>query len=164
MKTDPEPDFEMPMMIDYINDPPHTNNAIRSAYRGGGFYSGFVIDCDGTVLLAHAWAWFARGKEWWNLPLAPIENLHAYLDAYLADPPPCYDNPGIGPPEAGPPGARDAGQAGPPTEEPSGPGASGGGSSGCAVSGAPVAWPLGPLALLGLAAALKRRRRGRTAP
>lgn len=90
MKTDPDPDFELPMIIDYINHPTATNNAIRAEYRGGGFYSGYVIDCDGTVLKAHNWAWFAPGGEWWNLPLTPISDLHQFLDGYLASPPACY--------------------------------------------------------------------------
>jgi hypothetical protein len=90
MKTDEDPDFEIPMMIDYINHPPHRDNAIRTSYRGAGFYSGFVIDCDGRVLVAENWSWFAPGGEWWGLPLAPIDELHAFLDAYLANPSPCY--------------------------------------------------------------------------
>gem|GEM_PF-4914063 len=90
MKTDPEPDFELPMIIDFINHPTATNNAIRAEFRGGGFYSGYVIDCDGKVLKAHNWAWFAPGGEWWNLPLTPISDLHKFLDGYLANPPACY--------------------------------------------------------------------------
>ncbi len=90
MKTDPNPDFEIPMMVDFINDPPNKNNAIRRAYLGGGFYSGFVIDCDGKVLYSKSWAWFAPGKDWWNLPLDPISNLHGLLDKYLQNPPSCY--------------------------------------------------------------------------
>ncbi|MBW2262358.1 MAG: hypothetical protein JRG91_10335, partial [Deltaproteobacteria bacterium] len=90
LKTDPEPDFEIPTMIDFINDPPNVNNAIRATYRGSGFYSGYVIDCDGTVLVREHWGWFAAGGEWWGLPLAPIERLYSFLDAYLADPPECY--------------------------------------------------------------------------
>lgn len=91
LKSDLDPPGEIPMLIDFINSPGgETNNAIRAAYRGGGFYSGAVIDCDGTVLQEHRWAWFAEGRDWWGLPLVPIEELHALLDAYLADPPDCY--------------------------------------------------------------------------
>ncbi len=91
LKTDPKVDFEIPMMIDFINDPPNTNNAVRAAYLGSGFYSGYVIDCDGTVLKSHSWGWFAPGRDWWGLPLQPIASLQAFLDAYLADPPACYE-------------------------------------------------------------------------
>ena len=37
MKTDEDTDFEIPMAVDYINDPPNVDNAIRSAFRGDGF-------------------------------------------------------------------------------------------------------------------------------
>ncbi len=90
LKTDPEPDYTIPMMIDYVGHPDQPDDAIRSSYRGAGFYAGFVIDCDGKVIRAHDWGWFAPGGEWWNLPLAPVDELHAFLDAYLADPPDCY--------------------------------------------------------------------------
>jgi hypothetical protein len=93
MKTDPEPDFTIPMIIDFIGSPLAPDNAIRKAYYGGGFYSGYVIDCDGTILVARDWAWFGSGKSWWQLPLAPIESLHTFLDAYLAKPPRCYKPP-----------------------------------------------------------------------
>ena len=92
LKTDLDVEAEMPILIDYINSPDgQPNNAIRGAYRGGGFYSGHVIDCDGTIIDAQRWAWFEEGRDWWGLPLEPIENLHALLDDYLADPPDCYD-------------------------------------------------------------------------
>lgn len=90
MKSDPEPDFEIPMMIDYINHPGHQDNAIRTAYRGSGFYSGFVIDCDGTILDSHTWGWFGPNGEWWGLPLAPVEGLRLLLNNYLAHPSSCY--------------------------------------------------------------------------
>ena len=91
LKSDPEPDFEIPMFIDYVGDPSREDNAVRRAYTGAGFYSGFVIDCDGKILDVNDWAWFAPGKEWYGLPLEPIENLYTLLDNYLADPPVCYD-------------------------------------------------------------------------
>jgi hypothetical protein len=90
LKTDPEPDLTLPIMIDYIRSPLGNDNAIRDAYLGGGFYSGYVIDCDGKIAVAKDWAWFGPGKSWWNLPLAPIASLHAFLDAYLENPPTCY--------------------------------------------------------------------------
>lgn len=92
LKTDLSPEAEMPIMVDYINSPDgQPNNAIRGAYRGGGFYSGYVIDCDRTILDANRWAWFGEGGQWWDLPLRPIEDLHALLDDYLEDPPDCFD-------------------------------------------------------------------------
>ncbi len=90
LKTDPEPDFEIPMLIDYINVEGKNDNAIKRAYQGGGFYSGYVIDCDGTVLVRESWAWHDSGGEWWGLPLAHINELEGFLDDYLADPPSCY--------------------------------------------------------------------------
>jgi hypothetical protein len=89
LKTDPEPDFEIPMMIDYINTDLGPDNAIRFAYPGN-FYHGAVIDCDGTILDEQVWAWYGEGGEWWGLQLEPIETLYDLLDEYLADPPDCY--------------------------------------------------------------------------
>ncbi|MBW2276910.1 MAG: hypothetical protein JRF63_05420, partial [Deltaproteobacteria bacterium] len=86
MKTDPEPDLELPFMIDYINTELGANNAIRSAYHGAWFYSGAVIDCDGTILDEQSWGWYDDGGDWWGLPLEHIDNLYALLDDYLADP------------------------------------------------------------------------------
>jgi MYXO-CTERM domain-containing protein len=127
MKTDPEPDYEIPMAIDYINYPPHTDNAIRTSYRGAGFYSGFVIDCDGQVLVAENWAWYAPGGEWWGLPLARIDHLHAFLDAYLANPSSCY----TGEPSDG--GTRPDG-GGDDAGLPGDPGGNTSGGSGCGVA------------------------------
>jgi len=93
MKTDLEPDIEIPIIIDYINSPLGTDNAIWNAYTGGGFYAGFVIDCDGRLIYKENWAWFAPGGQWWGLPLAPVENLESFLDGYLEDPPSCYSQP-----------------------------------------------------------------------
>ena len=91
LQSDLEPDGELPVMVDFINSPGgEDNNAIRAAYRGDGFYSGFIIDCDGRVLQANSWAWYGPGRDWWGLPLVPIAKLHATLDAYLENPPDCY--------------------------------------------------------------------------
>ncbi len=133
MKSDPDPDFEIPMLIDYVGHDTMADNAIRSAYRGSGYYSAYVIDCDGIVKRTHTWGWYDEGGEWWDLPLASADELVAWLDAYLANPPACYqvqepppdppedlgpdpaDNPGAHPPEltddsgcavAGPSGRR----------------------------------------------------------
>jgi len=93
MKTDLAPDAEMPMIIDYVDSPLGPDDAIKQAYVGGGFYSGFVIDCDGTIVHQANWAWFSPGGQWWGLPLEPVAELEAFLDDYLADPPPCYQPP-----------------------------------------------------------------------
>lgn len=90
LKTDPEPDLEIPAMIDYINDSPNANNAIKYAYLGGGYYSGFVIDCDGKVIKKVDWGWFNEGTDWMTLPLEHIDVLHSFLDDYLDDPPECF--------------------------------------------------------------------------
>ncbi|MHC4697048.1 MAG: hypothetical protein ACYTFA_09920 [Planctomycetota bacterium] len=91
MRTELEPDAEIPMLIDYMNSPLGPDNAIWGFYTGGGFYSGFVIDCDRTIAQSLAWAWFAPGSQWWGLPLAPLTALEDFLDDYLANPPACYD-------------------------------------------------------------------------
>jgi hypothetical protein len=93
IKTDLEPDAEIPIIIDYINSPLGTDNAIYNAYTGGGFYAGFVIDCDATIIYQENWAWFAPGGQWWGLPLDPVANLEDFLDSYLANPPLCYEQP-----------------------------------------------------------------------
>lgn len=92
LKEDPDPDLVIPMIMDYVNSPPARDNDIRQAYFGSGFYSGFIIDCDGTVLQRNSWGWFGKGGEWWDLPLVPIEDLHAFLDDYLENPPSCYSD------------------------------------------------------------------------
>jgi hypothetical protein len=158
MKTDPDPDFEIPMMIDFINDPPNPDDAIRRAYMGAGFYSGYVIDCDGTMVKSHSWGWYDSGGEWWGLPLASIKGLTDFLDAYLKNPPACYGNPdhllaGEGDAGAGP--GPDSSPAAPsadpgPAQNPASP------SGGCSV--APGASPVGLLPLL-LSALLALRRR-----
>ncbi len=153
MKTDPNPDFEIPMMVDYVNYPPHQNDEVRGAYRGGGFYSGFVIDCDGMVKRAENWGWFSPGGEWWGLPLAPLTELHDYLDAYLANPPTCYGQSDAdgGPQEDGgtmADGANDQPDDEAPVDDPSG-------SNNCASSSPST----GSLGLLGLGWILLVRRR-----
>ncbi len=90
LKTDLDPDGEIPMMIDYIDDAPNSDNAIKYAYMGDGFYSGFVIDCDGTVIKKQDWGWYDDGGDWMGLPLEHVDDLHNFLDDYLADPPDCY--------------------------------------------------------------------------
>lgn len=92
LKTDREPALEIPMIIDYINSPPQRDDEIRQSYLGGGYYAGYIIDCDGTVLQRNPWAWYGTGGEWWGLPLVPIESLHEFLDEYLESPSSCYDS------------------------------------------------------------------------
>ena len=55
-----------------------------------GFYVGWLIDCDGTVLLHEPWGWATSNTQWCGLPLADFNDLDAFLEAYLASPPPCY--------------------------------------------------------------------------
>jgi hypothetical protein len=55
-----------------------------------GFYVGWLIDCDGTVLLHEPWGWATSNTQWCDLPLADFDDLDAFLEAYLASPPPCY--------------------------------------------------------------------------
>jgi hypothetical protein len=94
MKAELEPDAQIPMLIDYISSPLGMNNAIWNVYGGGGFYSGFVIDCDATIIYSANWSWNSPGGKWWGLPLRPVEDLESFLDAYLANPPACYQPPG----------------------------------------------------------------------
>jgi hypothetical protein len=159
MKTDPEPDYEIPMMIDYINVEGHDDDAIRRAFFGSGFYSGYIIDCDGTVLRRHAWGWYGPDGEWWGLPLAPVQDLEQFLDSYLADPPPCY---GAAAADAGArdlePRPDDRGAEAPDRRSP--PAAATGSSSGCAVGGVGrlgAAWWTG-LVLTALALAGRRQQ------
>jgi hypothetical protein len=112
MKTDEDPDFEIPMAIDFVGHDTQPDDEIRRNYLGGGYYSCYVIDCDGIVLQRHPWGWFAPGGEWWGLPLAPIADLHDFLDDYLADPPPCYDQDGDGGTGTGDDGGTDTGDDG----------------------------------------------------
>ncbi len=98
MKAELEPDAEIPMIIDYINSSMGPDNAIWEAYTGGGFYAGFVIDCDAKLVYQEGWAWRAPGGQWWGLPLAPLAELEDFLDRYLAGPSPCYEQP-VDPPE-----------------------------------------------------------------
>ncbi len=90
MKTDLEPDAEMPMIIDYINSPWGEDDAIKSAYLGGGYYSGYIIDCDGSIIHSVNWAWQGPGGEWYGLPVVDVQELRNFLDEYLAAPPACY--------------------------------------------------------------------------
>jgi hypothetical protein len=95
IKTDLEPDAELPIIIDYVNSPLGPDSAIKGAYYGAGFYSGVVIDCDGTILQSQRWAWAGPGGEWWWLSLASADDLRSFLDGYLADPPACYEPPSV---------------------------------------------------------------------
>ena len=177
MKTDPNPDYEIPMLVDFINDPPNANNAIRKAYLGSGYYSGYVIDCDGKVLYSTNWAWFATGKDWWGLPLDAVSNLTQLLDNYLKNPPSCY-KPAAAPTDGGAPAADSGGpkadsgatppdtgsvaaDSGSATADSSAPGPDasagpGGSDDACSVSGPPR---LGGLAWLALATGLFAWRR-----
>jgi len=91
LKTDLEPDAEIPIILDYINTSLGQDNAIKGAYYGGGCYSGYVIDCDGQIIASKSWAWAGPDSSWMGLPLTPISDLHGFLDDYLANLTNCYD-------------------------------------------------------------------------
>jgi hypothetical protein len=55
-----------------------------------GFYVGWLIDCDGKVLLREPWGWATPNTQWCDLALADFDELDAFLEAYLAAPSPCY--------------------------------------------------------------------------
>lgn len=163
LKSDPEPDLEIPFLIDFVGSPPHQDDEIRRSYFGGGFYSGAVIDCDGTILDSHQWGWFAPGGEWWGLPLAPIDALHGLLDDYLANPPACYGAGGDGGPRDAGPSDSDAGEpteVGPTEADAESSIAPGSSGSGCSISGGPSAAPWWGLALLGAIGLWRRRQAG----
>lgn len=173
LKTDPNPDYTIPMMMDFVGDPSHTDDAIRQTYWGGGYYSGVVIDCDGTIRKIHFWGWYDKGGEWMGLNLTPVQDLHSYLDSYLKSPPACYKpaaapDAGSTPVDAGEPGVElgttkpDAGgvaaDTGGTTTPPPADGDEGGCS--CSLRSAPRdAAPGLLLALLVAGFALLRRRR-----
>jgi hypothetical protein len=91
MKTDPEPDLEIPMLIDYIDVKDQIDESIRASYGGGRPNSGYLIDCDGRVLEQHEWAWSDPAAEGRQGDI-DFEDLAASLDVYLANPPGCYTN------------------------------------------------------------------------
>ncbi len=77
-------DLNFPWIINPMND------FFRASYGGSSFYSGWVIDCDGTVRVAERWGWATSSTQWCGLPLASATDLTTVLDTYLAHPPPCY--------------------------------------------------------------------------
>lgn len=76
--------LSFPWIIDDVDDTWFTR------YWPYGFYVGWLIDCDGTVLLQEPWGWATSETQWCGLPLASFDSLGTFLDEYLADPPPCY--------------------------------------------------------------------------
>jgi len=82
--------LNFPWIIDDVD------NEMFWDYWPSGFYVGWLIDCDGTTLLHEPWGWATSRTQWCGLPLADFDELDAYLDAYLADPPACYR--GVQPP------------------------------------------------------------------
>ena len=79
-------DFNLnfPWIIDDIDD------TMFFEFWPYGFYVGWLIDCDGTVLLHEPWGWATSNSQWCDLPLADFDDLDAFLEAYLASPPPCF--------------------------------------------------------------------------
>lgn len=86
-------DFNLnfPWIIDDMAD------AMYWDYWPNGFYVGWLIDCDGTVLVHAPWGWATPTTQWCDLPLADFDDLDAFLEAYLEAPPPCYRGVGDGP-------------------------------------------------------------------
>ncbi len=101
LKSDHDPALQMPIMLDYVNDPPNADNAIKKAYWGGGSYSGYFIGCDGKVLEVKKWSWGIVNSPHYNFPLGSTGELHAMLDKYIASAPSCYD-PGVVEPDLEP--------------------------------------------------------------
>jgi len=63
MKTDLAPDAGMPIIIDYINSDLGPDHAIENDHIGGGYQSGFVIDCDAIIIYQANWAWDTPGGQ-----------------------------------------------------------------------------------------------------
>ena len=80
-------DLSFPYIIDTMN------GAIQGDYRPHAFYVGWVIDCDGRADIFERWGWATPETQWCGLPLADADELKAFLDSYLANPPPCYRGP-----------------------------------------------------------------------
>ena len=77
-------DLNFPWIID------DTDDTMFFDFWPYGFYVGWLIDCDGKVLLQEPWGWATSDTQWCGLPLADFDDLDAYLEDYLASPPPCY--------------------------------------------------------------------------
>ena len=77
-------DLNFPWIIDDVDD------TWFSEYWPYGFYVGWLIDCDGKVLLREPWGWATPETQWCGLPLASFDFLGEFLDGYLANPPTCY--------------------------------------------------------------------------
>jgi len=77
-------DLNFPWIIDDVDD------TWFSEYWPYGFYVGWLIDCDGKVLLQEPWGWSTPETQWCDLPLASFDFLGEFLNGYLANPPPCY--------------------------------------------------------------------------
>jgi len=78
-------DLSFPYIIDFMD------NRIKDEYWPYGNYVGWVIDCDGEVLVHEPWAWATPQTQWCGLPLASFDELEIFLNTYLAFPPQCYD-------------------------------------------------------------------------
>ncbi len=77
-------DLSFPYVIDEMN------GVNQWHWYRSGFYVGWFIDCDRQVHILEPWAWATPQTQWCGLPLADVDELEAFLDAYLADPPGCY--------------------------------------------------------------------------
>ncbi len=63
---------------------------MTGTYRGSGWYSGWVLDCDGTAIKQDTWGWATPTTQWCGLPLSSAADLDSFLDRYLQSPPECY--------------------------------------------------------------------------
>jgi hypothetical protein len=80
-------DLSFPYIIDTMDA------AIQGDYRPHAFYVGWVIDCDGRADVSERWGWATPETQWCGLPLPNVNELRSFLDAYLANPSPCYRGP-----------------------------------------------------------------------
>ncbi len=83
-------DLTYPFIMDTMS------NEMMAVYRGGRFYSGWVIDCDGFVIKEEPWSWATPATQWCGLRLADNDDLIALLTQYIFQPPSCFDD---GPPK-----------------------------------------------------------------
>lgn len=80
-------DLSFPFIVDTMS------NRMLLTYGGSLFYSGWVIDCDETVIQQQTWGWATPATQWCGLPLADVDELDQLLDSYLDSPPQCFSPP-----------------------------------------------------------------------
>ncbi len=82
-------DLTYPFIIDDMD------NLMFGTYRGSNFYSGWVVDCDGIVVIQETWGWATPTTQWCGLRLADNDDLTDWLTQYVDRPSSCFDE---GPP------------------------------------------------------------------